>query len=79
LLREAQVLLSQGQVLDVVCLKLSITRQTYYCLRKSYGGMRTDQEKRLKKFERENGRLNRLVRDTADGLNTSEMWLNVYL
>ncbi|MGA2615612.1 MAG: transposase [Spirochaetia bacterium] len=30
LLREAEVLLSQGQSLKGVCRKLSITRQTYY-------------------------------------------------
>ena len=61
LLREAEVLLSRGQPLDTVCRKLSITRQTYYRWRKSYGGMRTEQAKLLKELERENGRLKRLV------------------
>jgi len=65
LLREAEVLLSQGQALDAVCRKLSITRQTYYRWRKSYGGMRTEQAKRLKELERENGRLKRLVGDLS--------------
>jgi transposase-like protein len=40
LLREAEVLLSQGQALDVVCRKLSITRQIYYRWRKSCGDER---------------------------------------
>ena len=65
MLREAEVLLSQGQELDAVCRKLSITRQTYYRWRKSYGGMRTEQAKRLKELERENGRLKRLVGDLS--------------
>ena len=42
--------------------ELGITEQTYYRWRKAYGGMRTDQAKRLKAMERENGRLKRLVR-----------------
>jgi transposase-like protein len=65
LLSEAKVLLGQGQTLDGVCRKLSISRQTYYRWRKSYGGIRAEQEKRLKKLERQNGRLKRLVRDLS--------------
>jgi len=65
MLREAEVLLSQGKELDAVCRKLAITRQTYYRWRKSYGGMRREQAKRLKELERENGRLKRLVGDLS--------------
>ena len=63
LLLKAEVLLSQGQALAAVCRKLSISRQTYYSWRKSYGGMRTEQSKRLKELELENRRLRRLVGD----------------
>ncbi len=43
--------------------KLGITEQTYYRWRKEYGGLRTDQAKRFKELEKENGRLKRVVAD----------------
>ena len=64
-LREAEVLLSQGQPLDSVCRGLEISQQTYYRWRKEYGGLRTDQAHRLKELERENSRLKKLVADLA--------------
>ena len=42
LLREAEVFLSQGESLEAICRKLSITRQTYYRWRKIYGDMRIE-------------------------------------
>ena len=45
--------------------QLDITEQTYYRWRKSYGGLRTDQAKRLKELEKENGRLKKLVAEQA--------------
>jgi len=44
-----------------VCRKLGVTEQTYYRWRKEYGGVRTDQAKRLKDLERENQRLKKLL------------------
>ena len=38
-----------------------MTEQTYYRWRKEYGGVRTDQARRLKELERENDRLKRLL------------------
>jgi transposase-like protein len=64
-LREAEVLLSQGQALGTVCRGLDISQQTYYRWRKEYGGMRTDQARRLKELERENARLKKLVADLS--------------
>lgn len=64
-LREAEVLLSQGQPLGSVCRGLEISEQTYYRWRKEYGGLRTDQAHRLKELERENARLKKLVADLA--------------
>ena len=64
-LREAEVLLSQGQVLPAICRGLDISEQTYYRWRKEYGGMRTDQARRLKELERENSRLKKLVADLS--------------
>ena len=40
-----------------------MTEQTYYCWKKSFGGLRMDQAKRLKEFEKENSRLKRLLAD----------------
>ncbi len=62
-LREAEVLLSQGQAIGKVCRALAINEQTYYRWRKEYGGLRTDQARRLRDLERENARLKKLVAD----------------
>ena len=53
ILREAEVLQSQGMTIGEVSRKLCISEQTYYCWRKDYGGMRIDQARRLKDLERE--------------------------
>ena len=60
-LREAEVHLSQGQNVAEACRQIGVTDQTYYRWRKEYGGVRTDQAKRLKELERENARLKKLV------------------
>jgi putative transposase len=65
MLREAEVLLSQGTTAVDVCRKLSITEQTYYRWRREYGGMKVDQAKRFKELERENARLKKLVADLS--------------
>src|ERR1700754_3751388 len=62
-LREAEVEISKGQTIGQVVKKLGITEQTYYRWRKEYGGLRTDQAKRLKELEKENARLRRLLAD----------------
>ncbi len=46
-----------------VAKQLGITDQTYYRWRKEYGGLKTDQARRLKELERENTRLKRVVAD----------------
>jgi putative transposase len=62
-LREAEVLLSQGQTVQQVARTLEISEQTYYRWRKDYGGMDKSQAQRLKELERENARLRRIVAD----------------
>ena len=62
-LREADVLISKGQTVAQVCKHIGVTGVTYYRWRKEYGGMKTDQAKRLKELERENARLKRLLAD----------------
>jgi transposase-like protein len=64
-LREAEVLLSQGNTIGVVSKKIGVSDYTYYRWRKEYGGMRVDQAKRLKDLEVENSRLKRLVADLS--------------
>ena len=61
LLRQAEVELAGGQPLPQVCRKLGVSEQTYYRWRKEYGGVRTDQARRLKDLERENQRLKKLL------------------
>ena len=60
-LRQAEVLLAQGQTVTQISKTLGITEQTYYRWRKEYGGVKTDQAKRLKDLERENARLKKLL------------------
>ncbi len=64
-LREAEVELAKGQKTGAVCRKLAISEQTYYRWRREYGGLRMDQAKRLKRLERENTRLKKVVADQA--------------
>ncbi len=64
-LREAEVLLSQGDTIGVVSRKLGISEFTYYRWRRKYGGMRVPQAKRLKQVEKENTRLKKLVADLS--------------
>jgi putative transposase len=64
-LREAEVLLSQGNTISIVCKRIGISDFTYYRWRKEYGGMRVDQARRLKELEQENARLKKVVADFA--------------
>ncbi len=64
-LREAEVELAKGQRVGEVARKMGITEQTYYRWRKEYGGLRTDQARRLRELERENVRLKKLVAEQA--------------
>jgi len=62
-LREAEVALSQGKTVPEACRSLGVTEQTYYRWRKEFGGLKVDQAKRLKEFEKENTRLRKAVTD----------------
>jgi len=65
ILRQAEVLLSQGQNALQACRQLGIGEQTYYRWRREYGGLRLNQAKRLKELEHENARLKKLVADLS--------------
>jgi transposase-like protein len=64
-LREAEILLSQGQTIGEASRKIGITEQTYYRWRKEYGGMRVEQARKLKSLEKENAQLKKLVADLS--------------
>ena len=73
LLRQAEVLSSQGKNVSEICREIGVTVNTYYRWRKEYGGMQINQAKRLKELERENSRLKRAVANlTLDNLILKE-------
>jgi putative transposase len=72
-LRQADVLLAQGQTGSDVARVLGVTETTYYRWRSEYGGLKGDQVKRLKELEQENTRLRKAVADlTLDKLILKE-------
>jgi len=64
-LREMEVLQSQGDSVPEACRKLGIKDNTYYRWKKEYGGLDIDQARRLKVLESENARLKKLVADLS--------------
>lgn len=62
-LRIAEVEQANGVTIAQVCQKLGITEKTYYTWREKYGGMKSEEAKRLKDLEVENERLKRIVAD----------------
>jgi putative transposase len=64
-LRQIEVLMSQGMAAPVACREAGISQQSYYRWRKEYGGLELDQARRMKDLERENVRLKRLVADLS--------------
>ena len=64
-LREAEILLSQGNTLSVITRKIGVSDYTYYRWRKEYGGLRIEQAKKLKNLEKENAWLKKLVADLS--------------
>ena len=72
-LREAEVKLAKGTPIAQVCKDLAVTEPTYYRWRKEFGGLKTDQVKRLKDLETENARLRKAIADlTLDKLILKE-------
>ena len=57
------VLLSQGRPVAEAIRTISVTPFTYYRWRKEFGGLKSDQVKRLKDLEKENERLRKAVSD----------------
>jgi putative transposase len=72
-LRQVDVLVSQGQSTADAIRQIGVSEFTYYRWRQEFGGLKTDQVKRLKELETENTRLRRVVSDlTLDKLILQE-------
>jgi putative transposase len=72
-LRQVDVLVSQGQNIADAIRQIGVSEVTYYRWRQEYGGLKTDQVKRLKELEQENSRLRKAVSDlTLDKLILQE-------
>ena len=72
-LRQVDVLTAQGQSIAEAVRKIAVTETTYFRWRAEYGGLKSDQVKRLKDLELENARLRRAVSDlTLDKLILAE-------
>lgn len=72
-LREAEIVIAQGRTTLDACRRIAISEQTYYRWRKEYGGLKTDQARRMKDLEKENARLRRAISDlTLDKLILQE-------
>jgi putative transposase len=64
-LREAEILLSQGQTVKQVCRVLETSEKTNSRWRREYGGLNKTQARKLKELEEEDSRLIRLVADLS--------------
>jgi putative transposase len=64
-LREAEGKLASGSTIPEVARELGISEATFHRWRRQYGGMSTQEAKRLKELEKENARLKKLVADQA--------------
>ena len=62
-LRQVDVLTSQGKTVAEAIRSIGVTEVTYYRWRQEYGGLKSDQIKRLKDLEQENARLRKAVSD----------------
>ena len=62
-LRQVDVLTAQGQSIAEAVRTIAVTETTYFRWRAEYGGLKTDQVKRLKELEKENERLRKAVSD----------------
>jgi transposase-like protein len=72
-LRQVDVLAAQGQSVADAVRAIGVTEVTYYRWRQEYGGLKSDQVRRMKELEVENQRLRKAVADlTLDKLILAE-------
>ncbi len=71
--RQVDVLVSQGKSVADAVRAIGVTEVTYYRWRQEFGGLKSDQVKRMKELEAENARLRRAVSDlTMDKMILAE-------
>mgnify|MGYP002718619645 CR=1 FL=1 len=72
-LRQVDVLVSQGQSVADAIRAIGVTEVTYYRWRKEFGGLKSDQVRRMKELETVNQRLRKAIADlTLDKLILQE-------
>ena len=72
-LRQVDVLVGQGTSVADAIRSIEVTEVTYYRWRQEYGGLKSDQVKRMKELETENQRLRKAIADlTLDKLILQE-------
>jgi transposase-like protein len=62
-LRQVEMLMTQGKSTVDAVRAIGVTEATYYRWRQEFGGLKSDQVRRLKELEAENARLRRAVSD----------------
>ena len=72
-LRQVDVLTSQGKTVAEAIRSIGVSEVTYYRWRQEFGGLRSDQVKRLKDLETENTRLRRAVSEIDNSSRTCSM------
>src|SRR4051794_24714514 len=72
-LRQVDVLVAQGTPVADAVRSIGVTEVTYYRWRQEYGGLKSDQVRRMKELETENQRLRKAIADlTLDKLILQE-------
>jgi transposase-like protein len=64
-LRDAEAMLNAGKDLAAVLQSLEVSEATYHRWRNQYGGMKSEEAKRLSELKDENRRLKQLVADLS--------------
>jgi len=73
LLRDVEAGQAQGKTIEEQCRHLGISETSYHRWKAQYGGMKTDDVRRLKDLERENDRLKQIVAElTLDNKTLKE-------
>ena len=64
LLQEGEAILAAGKTLAEVCQNLEVTESTWERWKRQYGGMKSDEAKRLRELEIENQQLKEMLAES---------------
>lgn len=64
-LRDAEARLAAGATVSEIAAELGVSETTFHRWRAQYGGLKSDEPKRLRELERENARLKKIVAEQA--------------